>query len=82
MSQEKEKERFYKIVLIQTDYKPETFEKARGIDVDPYTIKVMDIDGGLHYYNRQFIKKCSVWEIKPYKYGEYDEEMKKEIGGI
>lgn len=81
MSQEK-KEKFYKIIIIQTDYKPETFEKARGIDVDPYTIKVQDMDFGIHYFNRQFVKKCSVWEIKPYQYGEYDGEMKREMEGI
>lgn len=80
VSANKEK-RTYKVIVYFNDFKEETFEKAIGVEVDPYTFKIRDKDLGLHYFNRQFCKKLVMWEHKPYR-GPMDEENAREAKGI
>lgn len=79
MSENREKEKTFKIVIQYTDFKEEIFKEALGYEVDPYTFKIRDKDLGLHYINRQFVKKVITWEKK--EYVGPDSELDREIRG-
>lgn len=81
MSEEQKPPR-YEIRLEYTDFKQDKHQNCHAIKFDQYNVIIQHADMSIEYINRTYVKRAVVFEVKEYRRPEYDEEIKREIGGI